>query len=136
MGRADFLSHGYTDTLSLALDANTDLETGSDLIAAARKFSETYCKECNDGMPFSEEDINFFMVDIIAYFNDVGLDIDIRRLTKLFVLDKKLYEFTNSMGAGKGDYSYIWKELTAEKKDDVSAALKVARAYWSDAIDH
>ena len=47
MGRTDFLSHGYTDTLGLALDANTDLETGSDLIAAARKFSETYCKECN-----------------------------------------------------------------------------------------
>ena len=136
MGRADFLSNGYTDTLVLALDANTDLETGSDLIAAARKFSATYRKECNGGVPFSEEDINFFMVDIIAYFNDVGLDIDIRRLTKLFVLDKKLYEFTNSMRAGKGDYSYIWKELTAEKKDDVSAALKVARAYWSDAIDH
>lgn len=136
MGRTDFLSHGYTDTLGLALNANTDLETGSDLIAAARKFSATYCKECNGGMSFSEEDINFFMVDVIAYFNDVGLDIDIRQLTKLFVLDKKLYEFANSMSAGKGDYSYIWKELTAGKKDDVSAALKIARAYWSDAIDH
>jgi len=136
MGRTDFLSHGYTDTLGLALDTNTDLETGSDLIAAARKFSATYCKECNGGMSFSEEDINFFMVDVIVYFNDVGLDIDIRQLTKLFVLDKKLYEFANSMSAGKGDYSYIWKELTAGKKDAVSAALKVARAYWSDAIDH
>jgi ribosomal-protein-alanine N-acetyltransferase len=84
----------------------------------------------------SEEDINFFMVDIIAYFNDVGLDIDIRQLTKLFVLDKKLYEFANSMSAGKGDYSYILTELTAEKKDKLSAALKIAKAYWSDTIDH
>ena len=47
MGRADFLSNGYTDTLVLALDANTDLKTGSDLIAASRKFSENYLKKFN-----------------------------------------------------------------------------------------
>ena len=108
MGRTDFLSHGYTDTLGLALDANTDLETGSDLIAAARKFSATYCKECNGGVLFCEENINFFMVDIIAYFFDNDIDVNIEQLTKLFVIDNKLYELANSMSANKGHYSCVW----------------------------
>jgi len=136
MGRADFLSNGYTDTLVLALDANTDLKTGSDLIAASRKFSENYFKECNGGVLFCEENINFFMVDIIAYFFDNDIDVNIEQLTKLFVLDKKLYELANTMSANKGHYSCVWEELSAVKKDGILTALKIAKVYWSDMTDH
>ena len=131
MGRFDFLANGYTSTIGMAVNKNTDLETGVDLISAARKFTTTYYEEANEGILFTEEDINFFLVDLIANFCDNNVDFDMPCLAKLLVLDKELYRFTLSMQTANGSHSLQWKNMSQEKTKAASTALSIAASYWS-----
>lgn len=131
MGRFDFLADGYTSTVALAVNMHTDLETGNDLVSAARKFATTYYEEANEGILFTEEDINFFLVDLIANFCDDNVDFDMPCLAKLLVLDKELYRFTLSMQTANGSHSLQWKNMSYEKTKAASTALNIATSYWS-----
>lgn len=131
MGRFDFLADGYTGTIGLAVNKNTDLETGVDLISAARKFVTTYYEEANEGIIFTEDDINFFLVDLIANFCDNHVEFDMPCLAKLLVLDKELYRFTLSMQTANGSHSLQWKNMSHEKTKAAYTALNIAASYWS-----
>ena len=131
MGRFDFLADSFTSTLGIAVNINTDLETGVDLISAARKFARTYCEEANNGVQFTEEDINFFLIDLIVSFCDNNNEFDIACLAKLLVLDKALYLFILSIQDLDSSYSPQWQGMSDKKNNATSTALNIASSYWS-----
>lgn len=129
MSHFDLLADGYTNAIFEAVNKKTCQDSGRKLINTARDYVTTYYKDIGAGEKVSEDDINYFLIDIVVNFFDDNALFEISELTKLLVLDLNLLHFSKSMSAYNSDYFIAWNQMCITKKRSVLTSIKLAAYY-------